>query len=159
MNNEVDGGFGPIILCCWKKVKKNWLAWPRFEPWTFRMESEMGTAAPQHLSDKRNKYFNNILKLVRLTSSFSYRGKYKILYLSRSHTEESIKIYTCLVFISRKVLQIFVWSIVNIFHQAGSANCMETWHTVPAAQIFLQVVWIKKRIYVQVHYYNCIDTL
>ena len=98
---------------------------------TFRTKSEMRTAAPQHRSGKWNvNVLNNILKLVRLASSFSYRakykilylsrshteesinfilvsfsyrGKYKILYLSRSHTEESIKIYTCLVFISRKV--------------------------------------------------------
>ena len=74
---------------------------PNREPFAWRAKH----IPLRHSTEPTNEIniFNNTLKLVRLTSSFSYRGKYNILYLSRFHIEESIKIYTCLVFISRKV--------------------------------------------------------
>ena len=60
------------------------------------MEGETHTAAPQQRADKKINIFNDILKLASLSCQ-------AVDSLSRSHTEESLKIYTCLVFILRKV--------------------------------------------------------
>ena len=51
---------------------------------------------------------NNVVKLVSL--SWQTSGS-----MPRSHTEESIKICTCLVVISREVSQIFATSNVKVF--------------------------------------------